>query len=183
MRVITGKAKGKVLLTSEGLSVRPTPQRVKEGIFSSIQFDLEGRRVLDLFGGSGQLGIEALSRGAEYALFVDSNPISVKNITKNIESTGFIECSKIIRGDYAAVLMGLSEKFDFVFLDPPYNSDILLKALKLVQKNVSSYGKIICEHPSNVELPEYVDDLVKQRAYRYGKIIVSVYKRKSEDDE
>ena len=109
MRVITGKAKGKVLLTSEGLSVRPTPQRVKEGIFSSIQFDLEGRRVLDLFGGSGQLGIEALSRGAEYALFVDSNPISVKNITKNIESTGFIECSKIIRGDYAAVLMGLSE--------------------------------------------------------------------------
>lgn len=183
MRVITGLAKGKSLITAEGLDVRPTPERVKEGIFSAIQFDIEGRRVLDLFGGSGQLGIEALSRGAEYALFVDSNPTSVKNITKNLENTGLSGSAKVIRGDYAAVLMGLTDEFDFVFLDPPYASDFLLKALKLVQKNVSKYGKILCEHPMEVKLPDTVDDFVMKKSYRYGKILVSVYERKGEDDE
>ncbi len=183
MRVITGSAKGKSLITAEGLDVRPTPDRVKEGMFSSIQFDLEGRRVLDLFAGSGQLGIEALSRGADYALFVDSSPISVKNITKNIENTGFTASSKVIRGDFEAVLLGLNEKFDFVFLDPPYASSHLLKALRLVQKNVSLNGKIFCEHPSNIELPEEVDNFIKQKSYRYGKILVCVYERKCDDNE
>ena len=183
MRVITGLAKGKSLITAEGLDVRPTPDRVKEGMFSSIQFDLEGRRVLDLFAGSGQLGIEALSRGAEYALFVDSSPVSVKNINKNLENTGFTDNSKVIRGDFEAVLLGLNEKFDFVFLDPPYASSFLLRALKLVQKNVALNGKIFCEHPSSLELPEEIDDFVKQKSYRYGKIIVCVFGRKCDDNE
>lgn len=183
MRVITGIAKGKRLVTAEGLDVRPTPEKVKEGIFSSIQFDLEGRRVLDLFGGCGQLGIEALSRGAEYALFVDVSPVSVKNITKNIETTGFENCSKVIRGDFAAVLMGLEEKFDFAFLDPPYAENILPKAIKLVGGKMNEFGKIFCEHPNDVVLPEEIDDFAIKKVFSYGKIRVSVYERKCEQNE
>lgn len=183
MRVITGIAKGKRLVTAEGLDVRPTPEKVKEGLFSSIQFDIEGRKVLDLFGGSGQLGIEALSRGAESAVFVDLNPVSVKNITKNLETTGFTENSKVIRGDFAAVLMGLDEKFDLVFLDPPYASDFWAKALKLLDKKLSTSGRVFCEHPDQKELEEQVGKLVKVKTYRYGKVCVSVYERKSDGDE
>ena len=183
MRVITGSAKGKNLVTAEGLDVRPTPERVKEGLFSSIQFDIEGRRVLDLFGGSGQLGIEALSRGASYAVFVDNNPTSVKNITKNLENTGFADRSKVIRGDYSAVLMGMTEKFDFVFLDPPYASGFLLKALNQVQRNVSDYGTIICEHPKEQELPEETGDFYRKKLFRYGKVCISLYVKKGDSNE
>lgn len=180
MRVITGLAKGRSLVTAEGMDVRPTPERVKEGLFSSLQFDIEGRRVLDLFGGSGQLGIEALSRGAEYAVFVDNNPVSVKNITKNLEVTGFMDKAKVIRGDYSAVLMGMTEKFDYVFLDPPYASGFLLKALKNVQRNVSEFGTIVCEHPREQELPEELDDFYRKRFLKYGKVCISLYVRKSD---
>lgn len=183
MRVITGFAKGKTLVTAEGLDVRPTPEKVKEGLFSSIQFDLEGRSILDLFGGSGQLGIEALSRGASKAVFVDNNPVSVKNITKNLENTGLADKARVIRGDYSAVLMGMTEKFDFVFLDPPYASGFLLKALKQVQRNVSDFGTIVCEHPKEQELPEEADGFYKSKLLRYGKVCVSLYKRKGESYE
>lgn len=183
MRVITGLAKGQSLITAEGMDVRPTPEKVKEGLFSSIQFDIEGRRVLDLFGGSGQLGIEALSRGAEYAVFVDNNPVSVKNITKNLEHTGFTDRAKVIRGDYSAVLMGMTEKFDFVFLDPPYASGFLLKALNQVQRNVSDFGTIVCEHPKEQELPEEINDFYRKKLFRYGKVCLSLYVRKSDNNE
>lgn len=182
MRVITGLAKGKRLITSEGLEVRPTPEKAKEGIFSSIQFDIEGRRVLDLFSGSGQLGIEALSRGAEFCLFADISSVSVKNITKNLENTGLLDKSKVIRGDYSAVLSGLSEKFDYVFLDPPYAAGLLLPALKKVQRLVSDYGVIICEYPSDQQLPETVEDFKVTKVLKYGKICVSFYRRGGNDE-
>ena len=102
MRVITGTARGKRLITREGEAVRPTPERVKEALFSIIQFEIEGRRVLDLFAGSGQLGIEALSRGAREAVFVDSSRESVDVVRKNIESCGFEDCAKIESMDFAA---------------------------------------------------------------------------------
>ena len=90
MRVITGMARGKRLVTAEGLDVRPTPERVKEAMFSAIQFDIEGRTILDLFAGSGQIGIEALSRGAERAVFVDQSPVSIDHINRNLKTTDFI---------------------------------------------------------------------------------------------
>ena len=183
MRVITGTARGKKLITAEGMDVRPTPERVKEALFSAIQFDIEGRTVLDLFAGSGQLGIEALSRGAEKAVFVDQSPVSIDHINRNLKNTELADKAKVIRGDYTAVLLGMTEKFDFVFLDPPYASGFLEKALKLVQKNVKEHGVIICEHPKEVTLPNEVDEFTVKKQYRYGKVYITFYKRKGALDE
>lgn len=177
MRVITGSAKGKRLQTSEGNDVRPTPERVKEAIFSSIQFEIEGRTFLDLFAGSGQMGIEALSRGAKFCTFVDSNAQSIANITANVKNTGFEGCSKIIRGDFRAVVSGLSEPFDFVFLDPPYADEKLLPAAELVQRIVSENGTIICEHPKEQTLPDCLGEFRRVKLYKHGHVHFSVYKR------
>lgn len=183
MRVITGTARGKRLETAEGIDVRPTPERVKEALFSAIQFDIEGRSILDLFAGSGQIGIEALSRGAEYAVFVDQSPVSIDHINRNLKNTGLDSKAKVIRGDYTAVLMGLEQKFDYVFLDPPYASGFLLKALKAVQRNVKDHGLIICEHPKEQELPDEADDFTVKKRYRYGKVCLSVYTKRGASDE
>lgn len=183
MRVITGIARGKRLITAEGNDVRPTPERVKEALFSAIQFDIEGRQVLDLFAGSGQLGIEALSRGAAGAVFVDQSPVSIDHISRNLQNTGLISAAKVIRGDYAAVLMGMEQRFDFAFLDPPYASGLLPKALLAVQRVMKEHGLIICEHPREQSLPEEVGDYSLKKMYRYGKVCVSIYHRKGVDDE
>ena len=183
MRVITGTARGKRLATAEGVDVRPTPERVKEALFSAIQFDIEGRTVLDLFAGSGQIGIEALSRGAEKAVFVDQSAVSIDFINKNLKNTDLSHKAKVIKGDFTAVLLGMTEKFDYVFLDPPYASGFLEKALKLVQKNVKDHGIIICEHPKEQALPEMVDDFVVKKQYSYGKVHITFYIRKGALDE
>lgn len=183
MRVITGTARGKKLITAEGMDVRPTPERVKEAMFSAIQFDIEGRTFLDLFAGSGQMGIEALSRGAEKAVFVDQSPVSVDHISRNLKNTDFTDKAKVIRGDYTAVLLGMTEKFDYVFLDPPYASGFLEKALKLVQKNVKDHGVIICEHPKEQTLPETVDEFTVKKQYRHGKVYLTFYTRRGALDE
>lgn len=183
MRVITGVARGKRLVTAEGVDVRPTPERVKEALFSAIQFDIEGRMFLDLFAGSGQIGIEALSRGAERAVFVDQSPISIDHINRNLKNTGFSDNAKVIRGDFTAVLMGMTETFDYVFLDPPYASGFLEKALKSVQRNVKEHGLIICEHPKEQSLPEIVDNFKVKKCYRHGKVCLTVYERSGLDNE
>ena len=183
MRVITGTARGKKLITAEGVDVRPTPERVKEAMFSAIQFDIEGRTILDLFAGSGQMGIEALSRGAEKAVFVDQNPVSIDHINRNLKNTELVDKAKVIRGDYNAVLLGMTEKFDYVFLDPPYASGFLEKALKLVQKNIKDHGVIICEHPKEQILPDEVDEFIVKKQYRYGKVYITFYVRKGALDD
>ena len=183
MRVVGGRKRGTLLIGFDREEVRPTLDRGKESMFNIIQFDIEGRTVLDLFAGSGQLGIEALSRGADYAVFVDKSQTSIDHITQNIKNTGFEDKSKVIRGDYSAVLMGMNTEFDYVFLDPPYASDFLIKALSLVQKCVKDHGLIICEHPKEQELPSQVGEFVLKKAYRYGKIVLSVYHRKGEENE
>ena len=109
--------------------MRPTPERVKEGIFSALQFDIEGRRVLDLFAGSGQLGLEALSRGAEGCTFVDASEESLNLVRKNIESTAFSDKAKAVRSDYAAFAAACRDTFDIVFLDPPYSAGLLMPAI------------------------------------------------------
>ena len=177
MRVITGSAKGKRLITPDGRDVRPTPEKVKEAIFSALQFDIEGRRVLDLFAGSGQLGIEALSRGAETATLVDSSVVSTKIIKSNIENCGFGDRAKIIQTDYLAFCAMCTDEFDIVFLDPPYKAGYLMTAVKAVLPLVSSYGFIVCEHPPEVEVEEKVGGFEIFRTYRYGKVNVTVYRR------
>jgi len=149
MRIITGKARGTRLQVPAGLQTRPTAERVKEAVFSMIQFDTEGREVLDLFAGTGQIGLEALSRGALHATFVDSSPEAVAAIRKNAEKTRLLDNCTILRGDYAEILGRLSgrARFDIVFLDPPYGQGLLAKSLELLDKYglLSPAALIVCE--------------------------------------
>lgn len=181
MRVITGSAKGKRLVTPDGRDVRPTPDKVKEGIFSALQFDIEGRRVLELFAGSGQLSMEALSRGAESAVLVDSSPVSIKHIKKNIEICGFEDNTKVVMSDYASFCAMCRDSFDIVFLDPPYDAGLMLPSVKAVLPLMSDYGLIVCEHPPEVQLPEEIGGFSVWRKYRYGKIHLTVYSATRQD--
>ena len=141
MRVITGSARGRKLVTVEGTDVvRPTADSVKEAIFSAIQFEIEGRTVLDLFAGSGQLGIGALSRGAAECYFVDSAAVSIKAVRQNVESTGFEDSSHIMNMPFSAFLKSTRATFDIAILDPPYNYKLIQKALPLLTEKMSGRG-------------------------------------------
>ena len=177
MRIITGTARGRKLAAPEGRDVRPTPERVKEGIFSALQFDIEGRRVLDLFAGSGQLGLEALSRGGESCTFVDMSDASLNLVRKNLESTDLSEKAKVVRSDYAAFAAACRDTFDIAFLDPPYSAGLLMPAVKAVLPLMSDYGVIICEHPPEVKPDEEIGGFKITKAYRYGKVLVTVYRK------
>ena len=128
MRVISGKARGVVLKTPRGSATRPTADRVKEAVFSILQFEIPGSSILDLFGGTGQLGIEALSRGAKQAVFVDARDDACQLIRENLKRTGMESSTKIIRSDYLAYLKCCRESFDIIFLDPPYSEVFLENA-------------------------------------------------------
>ena len=146
MRIITGKAKGKRLLTLEGTATRPTSERAKEAIFSAIQFEVEGRRVLDLFGGSGQMALEALSRGAASADIVDSSDAAIKIINQNIKSTGLVG-ARATKADFASFIRSARDKYDIIFLDPPYALGLLPRALELIEECglVKPTSLIVCE--------------------------------------
>lgn len=175
MRVITGSARGMTLRTLEGDNVRPTTDRVKEAIFSILQFDLEGKRVLDLFAGSGQLGIEALSRGAAKATFVDSERSSIAVVKENLQKTRLADKADIVQTDAFAFLRMTAAEFDIVLLDPPYSTGLLQRALEAVSDNVAPGGIVICESPFGEEMPEESGELKKYREYKYGKIAVTTY--------
>lgn len=184
MRIITGTARGKRLETVAGSElVRPTAERVKEGVFSSIQFDIEGRRVLDLFAGSGQLGLEALSRGAASATFVDSSAVSLAVVKKNIAATGFEAAAKAVQADYLTFAARCRDRFDIVFIDPPYNSQLFEKAISAAVRITSDYGIIICEHPKAVALPEAINGFSAVRTLKYGTVAVTMYKQGGSADE
>ena len=181
MRVITGLAKGRRLEELPGLATRPTTDRVKEGLFSAIQFDIEGRRVLDLFAGTGQLGIEALSRGAAFCDFVDSAPAALKVVQKNVRSCGFEDRSACHGKDSTAFLNGRREKYGLIFLDPPYASGNLERAMELISTIdiVVENGIMVCESPADHVLPELPAPYEKGREYRYGKIKFTLYRRRT----
>ena len=185
MRVITGTARGRRLLEPEGMDTRPTTDRVKEGIFSSIQFEIEGRRVLDLFGGTGQMGIEALSRGAAHCTFLDLRKEAVGVIRENLKRTGFAEEAAVVQGDYLAFLTRCKEKFDLIFLDPPYAADLLEQALTAIATFdiCREHGIIVAESAADKVLPELPAPYRLYREYRYGKIRLSVYHRSGNEDE
>lgn len=178
MRVITGSARGKRLVTVSGNDiVRPTGEKVKEALFSSIQFDIEGRRVLDLFAGSGQLGIEALSRGAVSADFVDKSDASLGVVKTNLENTCLSDKAAVHKSDYATFTMRCNKQFDIAFLDPPYQAGILTDALICTVPLMSDYGKIFCEHPSDIKMPETVLNYGVVKIYKYGKTEITVYQK------
>lgn len=176
MRVITGTARGRKLQEPKDRSVRPTTDMVKEAIFSIVQFDVPGRRVLDLFAGTGQLGIEALSRGAKECVFVDSSPASLALVRKNLSICGMQ--GTVVRSDALAFLRRAG-KFDLVFVDPPYHAGIYGDVLEaLFSFDILNEGGIILvESMRGESMPEAMPPYVKGKTYSYGKISLTVYTR------
>ena len=179
MRVITGSARGRRLKELEGMETRPTTDRVKEGLFSALQCDIEGRKVLDLFAGTGQLGIECLSRGAASAVFVDRRADAVKLIRENLRLTELEDRARVVAGDSMEYLKSIREPFDIIFLDPPYAAGLLEPAIAHIAKFdiLAPHGIIAAEHPAARVLPALAPPYRLHRTYRYGKIALTLYRR------
>jgi 16S rRNA (guanine(966)-N(2))-methyltransferase RsmD len=170
MRVITGIARGRRLETLPGDATRPTGEKVKEGIFSSIQFFIEGADVLDLFAGSGQLGIEALSRGAKSCVFVDSAKVAQKCIAENIKNCGFEDVSKLKTGDALMYLSSAFERFDIAFLDPPYAAGLYDEVFSVIKERslLKEDGLIVAECDTSHSLNFAGFSVIKDKTY--GKV-------------
>ena len=179
MRVITGKARGVSLKTPDGMLTRPTADRVKEALFSIINFDIPGAKVLDLFGGTGQLGIEALSRGADRAVFVDAREDACKLIRENLTRTKLQSTAQVVRSDYMDYLNRCREPFSLIFLDPPYAEEYLEKSLKRITEIdiLQSGGIIVTERPLGKELPWEFDGFQRSKDYKYGKTLLTIYRK------
>jgi 16S rRNA (guanine(966)-N(2))-methyltransferase RsmD len=183
MRVITGSARGRRLKELQGMDTRPTTDKVKEGLFSIIQFDIEGRRVLDLFAGTGQLGIEALSRGAAEAVFVEKRMDAVRLVKENLTLCQLQDQARVHAGDSLAYLRS-GEKFDLIFLDPPYGSNLLDQALEMIATFdiCRAHGIIVAESAADKVLPALAPPYRLYREYRYGQIKLTVFHRDGNED-
>ena len=179
MRVITGKARGIQLKTPDGMLTRPTSDRVKEALFSIIQFEIPASRVLDLFGGTGQLGIEALSRGAKSAVFVDAREDACRLIRENLKRTKLEGEGRVVRSDYLDYLRRSQEQFDIIFLDPPYAEVFLENSLNCITEIdiLQTGGIIVAERPSGKDLPLNYDGYTRSKDYKYGNTILTIYRK------
>ena len=179
MRVISGKARGVVLKTPEGMQTRPTADRVKEALFSILQFDLPGTKVLDLFGGTGQLGIEAISRGAKSAVFVDAAEAPCKLIKENLRRAKMENEGRVVRSDYLQYLSQCKETFDIIFLDPPYAEVFLENAIKKISEIdiLQSGGIIVAERPVEKALNVEIEGFSRSKDYKYGKTVLTLYRK------
>lgn len=177
MRVITGKARGASLASLPGEATRPTGAKVKEGIFSALQFEMEGARVFDMFAGTGQMGIEALSRGAASCVFADSSREAADVIRSNLMKTRLSDEAEVFRGDaFVRAARFAQGSLDIVFVDPPYRKGLALKALEALDGKVSPGGCVVVECSVEEELPETVGGLSAARSYRYSSVAVTVYR-------
>ena len=179
MRIISGTARGRKLKEPQGMDTRPTTDKVKESLFNIIQFELEGRRVLDLYAGTGQLGLEALSRGAERCVFVDQRREAAALVKENIKLCRFEDRSRVVQEESLSFLSACREKFDVVFLDPPYQSGLLEKSLEqLIRFDIlREHGIIVCESGTEWTLPALEPPYEAGREYRYGQIKLSLCRR------
>jgi len=178
MRVISGSVRGRKLKEPIGHKIRPTSDKVKESVFNIIQFDIEGRSVLDLFAGSGQYGIEALSRGAKTATFVDSSSDSLKLVRENLNICGFSD-NVLVHGRDALRYLESDEKYDLIFIDPPYDTNLAEKAIERVMEfdKLNINGIIICEIKAESESPVVELPYLLQKEYVYGGVKIAKYTR------
>ena len=185
MRVITGTARGRRLGELKGQETRPTTGKVKEGVFSALQFDIEGRRVLDLFAGTGQMGIEALSRGAQSCTFVDCRKDAAQLVRDNLAVCALADRAQVVCGDAMGYLSSLRTQYDLIFLDPPYADDTLERAIAHIARFdiLAPGGIIVAECPADKQLPALSAPYHIHREYRYGKIKVTVYHRDGENED
>jgi 16S rRNA (guanine966-N2)-methyltransferase len=180
LRVISGAAGGRKLKTVKGISTRPTSGRVKESLFNMLAYMIRGSEVLDLFAGTGSLGIEALSWGAARAVFIDKNAECCAAIKKNLENTGFAGHAEVYPIDFAEGIKRLSlegRKFDLVLLDPPYNKNFIQESLNLLEKNdiIKTGGVIAAEHGKSDSLPERLGRLKVVDSRKYGDTMIAIY--------
>ncbi len=178
MRVIAGTYKGRKLESPDSYDIRPTTDKAKEALFSILMNETAGARVLDVFAGSGALGIEALSRGAAECVFIDHSRQSVALIKRNLAACGVTEPARVIAGDYRKALAGLGGRFDIILMDPPYGQSLLEEAFRLIheQSLLSEGGVIVCEHRKEEELPEEICGFQKEKERRYGIVKLSIYR-------
>ncbi len=182
MRIITGSARGMKLETLEGENTRPTSERAKMAIFNTLQCDIEGRKVLDLFGGSGQMALEALSRGALSAFICEANNDAFELIKRNARKTKLFDRVRLVCTDYKSALRSLSgkEKFNIIFLDPPYSSDYLNDALKKIADGdlLENGGYIVCE--SDKAEPFTCKGSTLYKHAKYGKAYITILEKTEE---
>lgn len=180
MRVVSGQYKGKSLKAVPGSSTRPTTDKVKEAIFNMIGPYFEGGTCLDLFAGSGGLGIEALSRGVERTVFVDRDGKAIQTIHDNLKTCHIDGQAEVYRNDFKRALKAIIKReivFDYIFLDPPYAKQQLNEILEVIHENrlLSEQGVIVCEHSTDVKLPSSVENLMLIKQESYGIITISIY--------
>jgi len=180
MRIISGTARGRKLKEPVGYKIRPTSDRNKESVFNIIQFDIEGRRVLDLFAGSGQYGIEALSRGARSAVFVDSASESVKLVKENLKICGFSDRAAVYGRD-ALRFLESEEKYDLIFIDPPYDTELAVRAVQKIVEfdKLNINGIMICEIKVDTPTAAVTPPYTLQKEYKYGSVKIQRYTRES----
>ncbi len=187
MRIITGKARGIRLKTLEGDATRPTAERVKEAVFSMIQFDLEGRGVLDLFAGSGQMGLEALSRGASSAVLIDKLKDATKIIEENAVKTKLFPDCRILNCDCMDYIRkNHGKQFDIIFLDPPYASKLYAPVLKTLidAKMLKNTSMIICESDTDAIFEgdlSLAERFNIKKVSRYSKTVITILEPKNEE--
>lgn len=178
MRVISGKARGIKLIAPKGLETRPTEDRIKENVFNILGQTFCGEKVLDLFCGSGAIGIEFLSRGVSYVNFIDSSQKAIDSIKKNLKTTRFLDSATIIKKNYIAALKFLeASKFNFIYMDPPFNKrELYYKSFELILKLnlLSEDGILIIEHKSDFEL-ELPSGFIEKRKKKYGNTTISFW--------
>lgn len=175
MRIISGQFKGRKLKTLDGMNTRPTADRVKESLFNILGSRVYDANVLDLFAGSGSLGLEALSRGAVNCVFVDSSKAAINIVEENIKLCRQEKNSRLINKDYMEALKLINEKFDIIFVDPPYSKGIELVVLDKAKNILAENGVMIVETDQTDIPPDEIDRLVKYDSRKYGRTIISFY--------
>jgi len=175
MRIISGQFRGRKLKTLEGMNTRPTADRVKESLFNILNTKVYDANVLDLFAGSGALGLEALSRGAASCVFVDSSKEAIDIVKENVDLCKVQENSKIINKDYLEVLKNINNKFDIIFVDPPYSKGIEIVVLENVKDILTEDGMVIIETDHTDIPPDEINGLIKYDSRKYGRTIISFY--------
>lgn len=179
MRVAGGELKGKKLMAPADNLIRPTSDKVKEAIFNMLMWDVDESVCLDLFCGTGSLGIEAISRGAKYCYFCDSSKTSLSLTRENINACGIADRAELVAGDFKKALLTIGRKIDIALLDPPYNKGLLTQAVELIAENdvLNDEGIIVAEHDKAEILPDVLCGFEKIKEKRYGIIVVTIYKK------
>lgn len=182
MRIITGIARGRVIKAPEGLNTRPTSDRVKESMFNIIDYHYSYEKVLDLFAGSGNLGLEAISRGAKKCIFVEQSKEAYNYLVDNIKNLKFQEHSEHYKQDAFVALEILSkrgEKFDLIFLDPPYGKGLVEKSIEMIYKKdlLDDDGVIVSEQNVNDIIPDIIGDIKKVRVEKYGRTTIAFWSK------